>query len=136
MLEKVIIDGKINALIIRKGTDVKTSTFFSPSDLFMQISIFKREAGFIEAPHYHKQVIRKVNRVEQFLYLLSGEMKVFFYDKKKKLNKTRTVKKGDGLLLISGTHGLKMIKTCKAISVKQGPFLGDKDDKINIKVKE
>ena len=136
MLEKVIIDGRLNALIIRKGTDVKTSTFFSPSDLFLQMMIFKRETGFIEAPHYHKRIIRKVDRVEQFLYLLSGEMKAFFYNKKKMLNKTKILKKGDALLLISGIHGLKMIKTCKAISVKQGPFFGDKDDKINIKVKE
>ena len=135
MLEKVIIDSKLAALVIKKGTDVKQSTFLSPDDLFMQIAIFKREAGFIEAPHYHKRVIRKVNRVEQFLYLLSGEMKVFFYNDKKILSKTKTVKKGDGLLLIRGIHGLKMTKNTKAISVKQGPFMGDSEDKVNIKTK-
>lgn len=132
MVEKINIDGKLNALIIKNGTNVEQSTFFSPEDLFFQASIFKRNKGFIEEPHYHKKIIRKVDRVEQLLFILSGEMKVMFYNGKHELKKSRTIKRGDVLLLVEGIHSLKIIKDCKAISVKQGPFLGDKEDKVLI----
>lgn len=132
MIEKVIIDGKLSGLIIRKTTNVESSSFFSPPDLYLQTMIFKHEAGFVEKPHFHKKILRKIDRVEQFLYILEGQIKVQFYDSDKCLRKTRVVNKGDSLLLIRGIHGLEILKSAKAISVKQGPFLGDKEDKIII----
>lgn len=136
MLEKIQVDGKLAALIIRRGTGVKSSTFFSPSNLYFQLAIFMRPKDFEEGPHYHKRLVRKVTRVEQFLYLLDGAMQVNFYNRKRKLKKTKRVGKGDGILLIQGVHSLKITKDTKAISVKQGPFLGDNEDKVNVRIKK
>lgn len=136
MLDKIKVGGKLSAIIIRKGADVKTSTFFSPPELFFQLAIFKREKNFVESPHRHKTIVRKVNRVEQFLFLLSGKMRVNFFDNKKKIVKSSVIKKGDAILLIRGIHSLKILETTKAISLKQGPFLGDKDDKVLIDIKK
>lgn len=135
MIEKVIVDGKLSGLIIRKNTKVKSSSFFSSPDQNLQAMIFKHDTGFVEAPHYHKRIIRKIDRVEQFLYILKGQIRVKFYDLKKVLKKTKIVNKGDSLLLIRGSHGLEILKSAEAISVKQGPFLGDKEDKINLNIK-
>lgn len=135
MIEKIIVDKDLVSLIIRKTDDVKSSTFFSPSDLNFQISIFKREKGFVENAHYHKKVVRRIDRVEQFLYILEGSMLVEFFDKKGILAKRKSIKSGDSILIIRGTHSVKMTSDCKAISVKQGPFLGDINDKIEVKTK-
>ncbi len=133
MLEKIIIDNRLVALIMRSTAEVTSSTFFSPPELNFQMSIFKREKDFVEKPHFHKKVIRKIDRVEQFLYILEGQMRVDFFDKKGILTKTKRIKKGDSILIIRGIHGIKMISNCKAISIKQGPFLGDLNDKIEVK---
>lgn len=134
MLEKIIVDGELAALVMRFSDDVKSSTFFSPPDLNFQISIFKREKDFVEKPHFHKKIIRKIDRVEQFLYILDGHMRVDFFNKKGILTKTKRIKKGDSILIIRGIHGVKMIDNCKAVSVKQGPFMGDINDKIEVKI--
>jgi len=135
MIEKVIVDKKLVAMIIRNGMNVESSTFFSPADLYLQVSLFKRPKLFEEAPHFHKKFTRNINRVEQFMYLLDGEIKLYFYDKKRVLQKRKKVSKGDAVLLIEGIHGLKILKDAKAISVKQGPFYGDKEDKVNVNIK-
>lgn len=132
MIEKIVVEGQLVALIVKKEFDAKSSTFISPEDLYMQVSIFKRESGFVEDPHYHKKILRKVDRVEQFMYLLEGTLKINFYRNDKTLFVSKIVKKGEALLIIKGIHGLEIVKTVKAISVKQGPFLGDINDKINV----
>lgn len=136
MLEKVTVDRKLCALIIRNTVDVKSSTFFSPRDLNLQIAIFKRKKNFVELPHYHKQIARKINRVEQFLFITKGQMVVDFFNQKKLFVKSKRLGKGDGILIISGTHSVRITRSCKAISIKQGPFLGDLNDKVDVKIND
>ncbi len=135
MLEKIIVDNDLCALVVRNTADVKSSTFLSPDDLNLQVAIFKRGTSFVEAPHYHKTVERKIDRVEQFLYITKGIMRVEFFDKKGVFAQAKTIKKGDSILIIRGTHSVKIIKACKAVSVKQGPFFGDTNDKIDVTTK-
>jgi hypothetical protein len=42
---------------------------------------------------------------------------------------------GDAIVLIHGVHAIRVIEDMQCISVKQGPFLGDENDKIFAKVK-
>ncbi len=46
-----------------------------------------------------------------------------------------TLRKGDAIVLIYGTHALRVVEDFQAISVKQGPFLGIENDKVNVQVK-
>jgi len=43
---------------------------------------------------------------------------------------------GDAIVLIHGVHGLRVLEDFQAVSVKQGPFLGTENDKVNVKLKE
>jgi hypothetical protein len=46
-----------------------------------------------------------------------------------------TLGPGDAIVLIHGVHALRVIEDFQAISVKQGPYLGFENDKINVSVK-
>jgi hypothetical protein len=43
---------------------------------------------------------------------------------------------GDAIVLIHGVHALRVLEDFQAVSVKQGPFLGTDNDKINVDVKK
>jgi len=41
------------------------------------------------------------------------------------------IKKGDAINIVSGIHSLKVLKKTQCLTVKQGPFISDKEDKVN-----
>ena len=43
-------------------------------------------------------------------------------------------REGDAIVLIHGVHAIRVIEDLCAISVKQGPFLGDTKDKVDVEV--
>jgi hypothetical protein len=61
------------------------------------------------------------------LIIFSGQLKVFFYNKKKSRAKTTILNKKDMILLMSGGHGFKVLKKIEMLEIKQGPFIGEKD---------
>ena len=61
------------------------------------------------------------------MIILDGKMKVDFFTTKKKFLKSEILKKNDIIILMKGGHGFKIMKDCKFIEVKQGPYLADKD---------
>jgi hypothetical protein len=46
------------------------------------------------------------------------------------------LKAGDAIVLIHGIHAIRVIEDMQAISVKQGPVLGDEKDKVLIEVED
>ena len=42
---------------------------------------------------------------------------------------------GDTIVLIHGVHASRVIEDMQAMSVKQGPFLGDTKDKVVVQVR-
>jgi hypothetical protein len=61
------------------------------------------------------------------LIIFSGQLKVYFYNKKKLRDKSLILNKKDMILLISGGHGFKVLKKLEMLEIKQGPFIGEKD---------
>lgn len=135
MLRKIIFNKKLYALVIEKENRLKNSKFFTPDDCMLQAGFFIRKKGFLELPHYHKKIKRSISRVEQFLYILKGSLEISFYNKDSRFLGKEVVNKSEGILLISGIHSLKAIEDVRAVSVKQGPFLGNDNDKILMEVK-
>jgi hypothetical protein len=42
---------------------------------------------------------------------------------------------GDAIVLIHGVHAIRVVEDMQCVSVKQGPFMGTENDKINVTVK-
>jgi hypothetical protein len=128
-------DGIKYAEVIRAEARVKTTRFFSPAESSFQFGLLAHEAGFIEAPHYHKPFRREINDLQQILVMQFGEIVIdLFTDAGERFHEIR-LRAGDAVVLIHGVHSVRVIEDFQAISVKQGPFLGTENDKINVEVK-
>ena len=42
---------------------------------------------------------------------------------------------GDAIVLIEGIHAIEVVEDFQALSVKQGPFLGDEEDKVPVETR-
>ena len=124
------------AEVIRAESKVKITKFFSPPESSFQFGLLAHEAGFEEAPHYHKPFERTIKDLQQMFVVQRGVVDVILYDDDGYEIDTVRLKQGDAIVLIHGVHAVKVIEDMQCISVKQGPFLGAENDKIMIEVKE
>ena len=131
-VEAIEFSGVRYAEIIWANTTVKGTTFFSPADSSFQFGLLARPAGFVEAAHYHKPLQRKIDDLQQMFVVQRGVVAVAFFDRAGTQFREVVLRTGDAINLVHGTHSIRIIEDLQAISVKQGPFLGDENDKIEI----
>ena len=117
------------AEVIWADMQVEKTTFFSPPESSFQFGLLAHEAGYDEAPHYHKAVAREIDDLQQMFVVQRGVVDVQLYDDDGRLFR-EVASAGDAIVLIHGVHAIRVIEDMQAISVKQGPFLGDEEDKV------
>lgn len=132
--ETVEYNGTKYAEIIWAGTQVKETKFFSPAGSSFQFGLLAHGAGFIEPAHYHKPINRVIEDLQQMFVVQSGVVAVDFFDEHGKKFREVVLQSGDGIVLVHGTHAVRVIEDMQCISIKQGPFLGAENDKINVEV--
>jgi hypothetical protein len=135
-IEMVEYNGVRYAEIIWSDTKVSKTTFFSPPESSFQFGLLAHPAGFVEPPHYHKPFKREINDLQQMFVVQKGVVVVELYSDDKKLLREITLRQGDAIVLIHGIHAIRVIEDMQCISVKQGPFLGDENDKIFVEIKK
>ena len=132
--ETIEHDGVVYAEVIWANTEVGITKFFSPAESSFQFGLLAHGAGFVEAAHYHKPVTRNIEDLQQMFVVQRGVVVVEFYDKEGKLFREVELRTGDAIVLIHGSHSVRVVEDMQCVSVKQGPFLGDANDKIEVKV--
>lgn len=131
--ELIIYKKKHYAEIIRANLKVSKTSFFSPEKSSFQFGLLAHKKGFIEPPHYHREFQRTIKDLQQMFVVQKGKVQVDLFGDDKKLLKKIILKKGDAIVLIHGIHAIKVLEDMQCISVKQGPFLGAKFDKVIVK---
>jgi len=132
MIEKFIHKKKIYAEIIRANVKSSSTKFFSNPKSSFQFGFVAHKKGCFELPHYHKRIKRKISDLQQVLFVQRGKIEVKFYNKNKKLIKNILIKKGDAINIVQGIHSINVLETAQCITVKQGPFISDAMDKVNV----
>ena len=127
MIERVVDQDTIIAIIIRRNYRHEGISFFTPEDFSQQLAYMKRPACYEITPHVHQKVNRDVTMTQEVLFLRSGRVKVDFYTEGKSYLQSTVLDAGDVILLASGGHGFTMLEDSEIIEVKQGPYLQDKD---------
>lgn len=127
MIEKIIHQQEILAIIIRANYHKEGISFFTPNDFSQQLGYMNRSKGYVIEPHVHKLVERKVTLTQEVLYIKSGKVRVDFYDDDRNYLESKIVETGDVILLASGGHGFEMLENSEMIEIKQGPYCGDED---------
>ncbi len=120
------------AEVIWSNTAVDHTTFFSPASSSFQFGLLAHAAGFTEAPHYHKAARRVIEDLQQMFVVQRGVVGVLLYSDAGKLLRQVVLRPGDAIVLIHGVHAIRVIEDMQCLSVKQGPFLGDELDKVDI----
>ena len=144
MLEKIIYKKKILAIIVKtKKIRSRGTNFISPNNFTLQVGFINRPNNHIITPHTHRNTPRKINKTSEVLYVKSGVLRIDFFNNNKKYLFSKLLKKEDLIILNEGSHGFKIIKKCKLIEIKQGPFLKsldkdrfEKENEKKIKIKK
>ena len=132
LLETVEYGGTTYAEIIWADTRVDATRFFSPASSSFQFGLLAHGAGYREAPHYHKATTRTITDLQQMFVMQRGIVDVELYDDQGGLLRVVRLEAGDAIVLVHGAHAIHVVEDFQALSVKQGPFFGDEEDKIEI----
>jgi len=121
--------GKILAMMIDFDSINEEKYFATDNDNELQIATFnlKKEQEILR--HIHPPQDRKITTTSEVLIVLDGEIEFTLYDDDLELCHSSLATKGNLLVLMSGGHGLKILKDTKFIEVKQGPY-DEKIDKV------
>lgn len=133
-IETVEYHGTKYAEIIWASAKVDKTRFFSPPESSFQFGLLAHEAGFVEPPHYHKPITRTIDDLQQMFVVQRGIVVVELYSDEGHLLREIEMHPGDAIVLIHGVHAIRVVEDMQCISVKQGPFLGTENDKINVEV--
>jgi hypothetical protein len=133
-VEVVEFGGTRFAEVIRANEVVDRTTFFSPPDSSFQFGLLAHGAGYQEPPHYHQPFSREIDDLQQVFVVQRGVVGVSLYNDDGRLLQEVILNAGDAIVLIHGVHAIRVIEDMQAISVKQGPFLGDARDKVEVEV--
>jgi len=133
-IEVVEYKGTRYAEIIWSHVRVEKTTFFSPPESSFQFGLLAHGAGYMEEPHYHREFARTIDDLQQMFVVQRGVVDVDLYDDEGELIRTIRLKVGDAIVLIHGTHAIRVIEDMQCLSVKQGPFMGVEFDKVIVKV--
>ena len=122
MIKKIFHIKKLLAMILtEKKAFKKGVNFLTPSHLTLQLGFIKHKSSTYIKPHTHKNYLRRIKKTTEILFIKNGSIRVDFYSKKKYLF-SKVVSKNKILILLEGSHGFKILRSCSIIEVKQGPF--------------
>lgn len=125
--EVLEVDGYVLGVILRSSFRSEGIEFFTPNDFSQQLGYMNRPKGYVIEPHVHNPVPREVHFTQEVLFIKSGRIRVDFYKEDKSYYQSRTLDKGDIILLASGGHGFEMLEPSEIVEVKQGPYAGNRD---------
>ena len=128
MIQNIVHKKTILAKIIRSSyLKKKGINFFTSNKLSQQVAYMNHPTSHIIQPHLHKRRLKKVDDTVEVLIILSGVLKIDFYTESRKYIFSKIARKNDIVILLTGGHGFKIMKNCKMIEVKQGPYSPRKD---------
>jgi len=119
-------------LCIKFGiNDIKDGiSFFSENEDFLQVGAWQYSKGKELLAHNHNQLSHKIDKTQEFLFVLSGSLKAFIYNDVDKLINTILLKTNEGLILFNGGHGFEVLEEgTKVLEVKNGPYVGALEDR-------
>lgn len=133
-VEEFALDGQLLAVVIRGSASVDHTTFVSPPESSLQFGLLAHPAGYCEPAHVHKRISRSIEDVQQMFVVQRGTVLVDLFRENGELLREIRLGAGDAILLMSGAHRIRVLEDAQCVTVKQGPFLGLENDKVNVQV--
>ena len=115
MIDNIVHNEELLAVIIRHDFSKPGIHFFTPDDFSQQLAYMKHPAGKVIEPHVHNPVPREVHFTQEVLFLKRGRLRVDFYDNQQNYLEYRILEAGDVILLASGGHGFEALEEIEMI---------------------
>jgi len=127
-IEKIVVDGKILAIVIRSTFNSLGLNFITPNEFPFQLGLHNRPAGTHIPAHKHKpfKELRDLH-VQEFFFIESGKIEFGIYNDHE-LYATRILTKGD-MILLNCPHEMRFLEDSKTAELKQGPYRGKDAEK-------
>lgn len=124
---KLKYKNKIYAYVMHKEIFSGKYNFINkPSDI-LQLGFFQLNNRDVSKCHYHNFHKRISKKTSEFIYVVSGSIRINFYSKNGTLLDSFKLGKGASILIFDLAHEIEYLKKTKLIEVKTGPFVvGDK----------
>jgi mannose-6-phosphate isomerase-like protein (cupin superfamily) len=127
MIEKVVSNEDVLAIIVRAEFNKAGVEFVTPNDYSQQLAFMRHPAGKVIEPHVHNAVKREVHYTKEVLVIRKGKLRVDFYLENQSYLESRVLSAGDVILLVSGGHGFEVLEEIEMFEIKQGPYTGEMD---------
>lgn len=127
MVEEVLVNGQVYAIIIRSDFHEFGIHFMTEENYSQQMAYMHHEKGRIIEAHVHNHESRNVVQTQEVLVIRKGKLRVDFYKDNKEYYGSKELYEGDIILLASGGHGFEVLEEVEMVEIKQGPYLGDRD---------
>lgn len=127
MIESIIDNSVLIALIIRSQFKEDGITFFTESSLSQQLAFMKHPQGKLIQSHIHQLHMRYVEYTQEVLVIRHGRLRVDLYAANKSYIGSKILEPGDVILLAAGGHGFEVLEDLEMFEIKQGPFVGIED---------
>ncbi len=119
---------KLIACIYKAKKKIKNRVDLSPKSELLQVGVIKLKNNFELKKHLHTPIIRKTKGTQEIWIVMSGKIKVIFYDIDKIKISEKTLNKGDMSILFCGGHSFECLKKETIIyEIKNGPYKKNKD---------
>ena len=123
MIEKVINNHKVMAIIIRDEHHENGIHFLTEEDYSQQLAYMHHPKGKIIDAHIHNFESRNVVYTQEVLVIRKGVIRVDFYKEDQSYIESYMLHAGDIILLASGGHGFEVLEEVEMVEIKQGPYL-------------
>ena len=130
MIEQIVYQNQLLGLIVSHRFNKPGIHFFTTNDLSQQLAYIRYPSGKFIQPHVHKPVHREIAHTQEVLLLKKGKLRVDFYNDQHEYLESHILEAGDVILLVTGGHGFEVLEEVEMIEVKQGPYVGKQEDKI------
>ena len=119
---------KLIACIYKAKKKTQNRLDLSPTNELLQAGVIKLKNNIDLKKHLHTQIVRKTKGTQEIWIVITGKIKVTFFDTNKVKISEKTLNKGDMSILYRGGHSLKCLKKNTIIyEIKNGPYKKNKD---------
>lgn len=117
------IDGQVIAIIVPQNSlNEDGANFITDEQSSMQLAVINRSAGLKDVRHFHPPFERVIKQTIECLIIVSGKIKITFYDQVNQYINDYCGQEGDVILFVSGGHSIEYLETTKLIEIRQGPY--------------
>ncbi len=125
--EIISYQGNLICMIVRAGPFPDATTFYTPSELPLQVGNIVYPAGSEIPRHTHAPVRHNITVTAEVLVVQRGRMILDLYADDRTLIGSREIAVGDVVVLVAGGHGFRLLEDSVLLEVKQGPYAGVQD---------